>query len=46
MDMFITLLTQEQVGVQREIPNKTEQFQLLLQEGFHVGEHIKMGKVE
>lgn len=42
MDTFITLLTQDQIGVQREIPNKAEWFQLLL----HVGACAKRRKVE
>lgn len=36
MDMLISLLTQYQIEVQHEIPNKTEWFQLLLQRHFHV----------
>lgn len=46
MDMFIVLLTQDQVGVQHKIPNKTEWFQLLLWKDFHDGEHIRWRKVE
>lgn len=46
MDTFITFLTQEQVGVQHEIPNQAEWFHLLLEKDFHVGEHIKSRKVE
>lgn len=46
MDTFITLLTQDHIGVQCEIPNKAEWFQLLLQRDFHVGACVKRRQVE